>query len=198
MFIAARTPRKIRYFCGLRLPEGIKLIYLSDRTTISFTSTPPYVKKYTSSEVGRSRLKCLVRLDKSLVEKKENCALLKTKTEDKYICMISAINKTGVVRSGPYSAHMQFGQKKQILSLTENNECQWTCTLSIVRWIKESGRIQKGREIYYTGKKETTLKALLILILDICDQHLAWKKFPKKINRTEVGRRHPKISPDLP
>ena len=114
MFIAARTPRKIRYYCGLRLPEGIKLIYLSDRTTISFTSTPPYVKKYTSSEVGRSRLKCLVRLDKSLVEKKENCALLKTKTEDKYICIIFAINKTGVVRSGPYSAHMQFGQKKQI------------------------------------------------------------------------------------
>ena len=120
---------KLDIFCGLRLPEGIKLIYLSDRTTISFTSTPPYVKKYTSSEVGRSRLKCLVRLDKSLVEKKENCALLKTKTEDKYICIIFAINKTGVVRSGPYSAQMQFGQKKQILSLTENKECQWTCTL---------------------------------------------------------------------
>lgn len=63
--------------CGLRLPEGIKLIYLSDRTTISFTSTPPYVKKNTSSSVGRSRLKCLVRLDKSLVEKKRKLRALK-------------------------------------------------------------------------------------------------------------------------
>ena len=68
---------KLDIFCGLRLPEGIKLIYLSDRTTISFTSTPPYVKKYTSSEVGRSRLKCLVRLDKSLVEKKRKLRALK-------------------------------------------------------------------------------------------------------------------------
>ena len=119
MFITARTPRKIRYFCRLRLPEGIKLIYLSDRTTISFTSTPPYVKKYTSSEVGRRRFKCLVRLDKSLVEKKDQ----KTKTEDKYICIIFAINKTGVKRSGPYSAHMQFVQKKQILSLHSFKLC---------------------------------------------------------------------------
>ena len=119
MFITARTPRKIRYFCGLRLPEGIKLIYLSDRTTISFTSTPPYVKKYTSSEVGRRRFKCLVRLDKSLVENKDQ----KTKTEDKYICIIFAINKTGVMRSGPYSAHMQFVQKKQILSLHSFKLC---------------------------------------------------------------------------
>lgn len=69
--------RYFRYFCGLRLPEGIKLIYLSDRTTISFTSTPPYVKKNTSSSVGRSRLKCLVRLDKSLVEKKRKLRALK-------------------------------------------------------------------------------------------------------------------------